>query len=90
MLRIRHEKVLFLRIVILMWLMILNALFTYDYIVDIQRDDCVSYEGDLDGYTPFTCSQDFLLSELTFSIFWGIIGTVILSKLITIDDDEEE
>ena len=85
------KKSYFYALVILMWLMILlNALFTYDYIVDIQPNDCVSYEGNLDGYTPFTCSQDFLLSELTFSIFWGILGTVILSKLITIDDDEEE
>ena len=84
------KKSQFYGLIALLWIvLILSAIFNYDFYVDVQRGDCVS-EYYIDGFTPFTCTQDLLLRDLMTAIFYGIIGTAVLSKVITIDSDEEE
>ena len=83
------KKYQFYILVALIWIaVLLQPIFAFDYLVDTTSHSCASWRTD--GKTPFSCSQDYLLANLMSSIFWGIIGTAVLSKVITIDSDEEE
>jgi hypothetical protein len=85
------KKSQFYILVALIWIvLILGAIFNYDFYVDIENSDCQYIEQRIDGITPFRCTQDLLLRDLMTAIFYGIIGTAVLSKVITIDNDEEE
>ena len=86
------KKSTFNGLIFLLWIvLILKAHFSYDFYVDAQRTDCISLDSQyIDGLSPFSCSVDLFLANLMDSIFWGIIGTAVLSKVITIDNDDEE
>ena len=87
------KKSYFYALIILMWVVLmLDVLFTYDYVIDsyVSFGDSCKSENITKGITPFSCTQDAAIAAFLSNVFWGILGTVILSKLITIDDDEEE
>ena len=88
------KKSYFYALIILMWaVLLLNVLFGYDAMIDSDYGDnlrCEDSDTYMQGITPFSCTQDVAIAAFLSNVFWGILGTVILSKLITIDDDEEE
>ena len=88
------KKSYFYALIILMWaVLLLNVLFGYDAMIDADYGDnlrCEDRDTQMQGITPFSCTQDAVIAAFLSNVFWGILGTVILSKLITIDDDEEE
>ena len=76
----------------LIWLaLIVNAIFSYDYITDAGLGaGCDVDHSWHEGFSNLPCNVDFLIAELASSVFWGIMATAVLYRIIDIDDDEEE